>query len=57
MEKDANFQNIKDDARDELRICAIKLIKTGISQKETATIIGCHYNTVNIWWKKYKAQR
>lgn len=53
MEKETDFRNIKDETRDELRTRAIKLIKKGMTQRVVADVIGCHFNTVNTWWKKY----
>lgn len=56
MQKKEDFRSTKDETRDELRIRAIKLIKKGITQREVADIIGCHFNTVNTWWKKYNEE-
>ena len=53
MEKESDFRSVTDEVRDELRSRAIKLLKRGNTQKEVADIIGCHYNTVNTWWKQY----
>lgn len=53
MEKEPDFRSINDETRDELRTRAIRLIQKGITQQEVASIIGCHYNTINTWWRNY----
>lgn len=56
MENTNDFRSVNDDARDELRLRAIRMIQGGTPQKEVARIIGCHYNTVNLWWNRFNQE-
>jgi transposase len=51
--QEQDFRSIKDDARNELRDRAIRLIKNGEKKQEVAKIIGCNPNTISVWWKNY----
>lgn len=53
MEKN-DFRSLPEVVRDEIRKKAIRLLKKNKSQREVATILDVHYNSVCSWWKKYK---
>lgn len=54
MEK-IDFRTLPEVTRDEIRRKAIKLVKSGKSQREVAKILEVHYNSVSTWCKKYKS--
>ena len=54
MEK-TDFRTLPEGIRDEIRIRAIKMIKRGKTQRETADILDVHYNSVSTWWKRYNS--
>ena len=53
MEK-TDFRTLSDATRDVIRKRGIALLKKGKTQREVAEILGVHYNTVNVWHKKFK---
>lgn len=53
MEK-TDFRTLPEAVRNEIRKKAIKMVKSGKTQKETAEILEVHYNSVSTWCKKYR---
>lgn len=53
MEK-TDFRKLPDITRDEIRKKAIGMLNKGMSQREVASFLDVHYNSVCTWNKKYK---
>lgn len=52
-ERDARTLN--QDAQEEVRRQAVRMLKAGKTQTEVSANLGVHQPTVNRWWKRYKA--
>jgi len=55
MEK-TDLRKLSDEARAALIKTGIRLIKQGKTQREVASTLGCHPQTVYNWWRAYKEE-
>lgn len=47
---------LSDDAREELRKTAIRMVKKGMRQNDVAELVGCSPRTLTSWWTSYKRE-
>ena len=54
--ENTDLRKLSDNAREEIRKAAIRMINKGEKKGKVAQMLGCHPRTITNWWKAYKAE-